>query len=98
MNTIVDTTALKQERINLRLHHAAKALLERAAGVEGKSVSSFILHSALTHAEHTIQTHERMRLNADDSRAFFEALNRPPSFNPALRAALAEHDQRVTSQ
>jgi len=90
--------ALKQERINLRIQCDVKQLLERAAGFEGKTVSNFILNSALAHAEKTIQVHERMRLNDRDSLAFFDALNQPVRFNPKLLAAFEEHDRRVTSQ
>ena len=42
---------IKDERINLRLKNQAKAVLERAASLEGKTVSSFILASALQQAE-----------------------------------------------
>lgn len=89
---------IKQERINLRLRFNAKQMLERAASFEGKTVSSFILGSALAQAEKTIHEHETMALNAHDSEAFFNALDKPMCFNPALTAALAEHGQRVISK
>ncbi|MDR3214453.1 MAG: DUF1778 domain-containing protein [Azoarcus sp.] len=95
MSTATDT---KQERINLRLQDSAKRILERAAGFEGKSMSHFILSSALAYAEKTIHEHEVMRLNARDAEAFFDALAQPVTFNKKLAAALAEHEQRVTSQ
>lgn len=95
MNAATDT---KQERINLRLEHRAKQVLERAARFEGKTVSSFILASALAHAEKTIDAHEVMRLNRQDSEAFFNALVKPVRLNKRLAAALKEHEQRVTSR
>ncbi|MEJ2694854.1 MAG: DUF1778 domain-containing protein [Candidatus Thiodiazotropha sp.] len=52
------TSGTKQERINLRLKYSAKRALERAASFEGKTVSNFILSSALAHAEKTIHEHE----------------------------------------
>jgi len=88
----------KQDRINLRLKRSAKQVLERAASFEGKTVSNFILTSAMARAEKTIQEHEVMRLNARDSEAFFKALGKPVHFNRKLLAALEEHDQRVTSK
>lgn len=39
-----------------------------------------------------------MRLNARDSEAFLNALDKPVHFNRKLLAALEEHDQRVTSK
>lgn len=91
-------TEAKQDRINLRLKHSTKQILERAASFEGKTVSSFILTSALAHAEKTIREHEVMRLNARDAEVFFDALADPVRFNKKLMAAREEHDQRVTSR
>lgn len=94
MRTVTDT---KQERINLRLKHSAKKALERAASFEGKTVSNFILSSALAHAKNTIHEHETMSLNKEDSEAFFNALAKPSSFNKKLATAFEEHEQRVTN-
>ncbi len=91
-------TQNKNERINLRLKSSAKSLIERAASFEGKTVSHFILTSALEQAEKTVQEHEIMTLNAKNSRIFFEALAAPVRFNRKLAAALEEHDQRVVSK
>ncbi len=89
-------TQTKDERINLRLKHNAKLILERAASFEGQTVSKFILSSALAYAERTIQEHEVMTLNLKESEAFFNALASPVQFNDKLVSALKEHDQRVT--
>ncbi len=85
----------KDDRINLRLKHSAKHLLERAASFEGQTVSKFILNSALARAEETIAEYEVMQLNAEDAEAFFNALAKPVQFNTKLTEALKEHDQRV---
>ena len=91
-------TQNKNERINLRVKRSAKSLIERAASFEGKTVSHFILTSALEQAEKTVQKHETLTLNAKTSRIFFEALDAPVHFNRKLAAALDEHDQRVVSK
>jgi uncharacterized protein (DUF1778 family) len=87
-----------KERINLRLKSSAKNLLERAASFEGKTVSHFILASALERAEQAVQDHEIMALNAADSKIFFDALAAPIRLNPKLTAALDEHERRVVSK
>ena len=94
----MSTTQTKDERINLRLKYHAKLMLERAASFEGQTVSKFILNSALNNAEKTIQEHEVMALNTNDSETFFNALATPVQFNSKLATALKEHDQRVTSK
>ncbi|MEN8178970.1 MAG: DUF1778 domain-containing protein [Pseudomonadota bacterium] len=91
-------TAAKNERINLRLKQSAKNLIERAATFEGKTVSSFILSSALTSAEKTIHEHESIQLNEQDAQRFFNALAKPVKFNERLTEALAEHDRQVDSK
>ncbi len=90
-------SATKNERINLRLKQSAKNLIERAATFEGKTVSSFILSSALASAEKTIHEHESIRLNEQDAQRFFDALAKPVRFNKKLTEALVEHDRRVDS-
>lgn len=88
--------AEKTERINLRLKSSVKSVIERAAGFEGKTVSSFILSCALEKAGNTIRKHEVMVLNANNSKTFIEALSKPLKFNKKLTEALKEHDQRIS--
>ncbi len=85
----------KNQRVNLRLDAAAKDAIERAASFEGKTVSKFILASALASAEQTIHAHETMALDKRDSEVFFAALSRPVKFNAKLLSAFTEHGQRV---
>jgi uncharacterized protein (DUF1778 family) len=92
------TTSVKDERINLRLKHNAKQMLERAASFEGKTISKFILGCALERAEQTIHEHEVMSLSAHDSETFFNALAAPAKFNHKLSEALKNHDKCVISK
>ena len=80
----------KSERVNLRLDAAAKRRLERAASVEGKTVSGFILSSALARAEETIQNHETMALSRRDAETFLDAVLMPPKPSTKLSKALAD--------
>jgi len=75
-------TQNKNERINLRVKSSAKRLIARAADFEGKSVSHFILTSALKRAEETVKEHQMMTLNTKNSRAFFDALAAPKIQGP----------------
>jgi uncharacterized protein (DUF1778 family) len=94
----VTAPATKKERINLRLKESAKSLIERAAAFEGKTVSSFILSSAVASAEKTVHEHESLQLNEQDAQRFFDALAKPVRFNEKLTEALVEHDRRVDSK
>ena len=96
--TMDATSQNRNERINLRVKSSAKRLLTRAADFEGKTISHFILTSALKRAEETVQEHQMMTLNTKNSRAFFDALAAPVRFNRKLTAALEEYDKRVISK
>lgn len=95
---MVHANTARSKRINLRLNESAKRRIEQAASVEGKTVSSFIVSSALETAEKTIDRHETMALSRDDALRFFDALADPPPPNDRLRAALEEHTRRVDSR
>ena len=89
---------VRSERINLRLSETAKRRIERAASVEGKTVSAFIVSSALENAEKTVRRHETIALAREDAMRFLDALSDPPPPNDRLRAALEEHARRVDSR
>ena len=91
-------TQNKNERINLRVKSSAKRLIASAADFEGKTVSHFILTSALKRAEETVRKHQMMTLNAKNSRAFFDAVVAPVRFNRKLTTALEEYDKRIISK
>ena len=95
---MAQSSTARSERINLRLGESAKRRIERAASVEGKTVSAFIVSSALEVAERTIDRHETIALGREDARRFFDALANPPPPNDRLRAALEEHALRVDSR
>ena len=95
---MAQTDTVRSERINLRLSETAKRRIEQAASVEGKTVSAFIVSSALENAEKTVRRHETIALAREDATRFFEALSDPPPPNDLLRAALEEHARRVDSR
>ena len=86
------------ERLNLRLNPAAKRRIEQAAAFEGKTVSSFIVSSALAIAERTIREHETMALSRRDAEVFLDAIINPPRPSAKLGKAIEEHRRRVLSR
>ena len=92
---MAQTGTVRSERINLRLSEVAKRRIKQAAYVEGKTVSAFIVASALEKAEKIVRGHEMVTLAREDAIRFFDALADPPPPNDRLRAALEEHARRV---
>lgn len=81
----------KDERLQVRLDERAKSILEQAAGYERKSLSQFVLATALEHAEQIIQEHRDVTLNDADWKRFYEALEKPAAPNRTLRKAFARY-------
>ena len=84
-----------QARFEARLPAATKELIERAAGLGGRSLSDFVISSATEAAMATIERYEKLILvdNADREMCARLLLN-PPKPNKALRDAAKRHRQR----
>lgn len=82
---------IKDERLQVRLDAESKAVLQRAASYRHKTVSQFVLATALEEAEKVIRENEAVTLSGPDWRIFFDALTNPPTPNAALRAAFAKY-------
>ncbi len=88
----------KSERINLRLDAAAKRKIEQAASFEGRTVSGFVLSSALALADEAIRARETMVLSKRDAEVFFDAILNPPAPSETLANAMKEYRRRIVSR
>lgn len=77
----------RDERLEARLTMEQKSLFQRAADLQGRSLSDFVVASAYDAALRAIEDAQTIRLQEADSRAFAEALLNPRRPNAALRAA-----------
>ena len=84
------TPSPRTEKLDLRLTVAAKRTLQTAAMAARRSVSDFVLESALAHAEETLADRQRFGLNAEQWAAFQAALDAPPKPLPRLAGLLEE--------
>jgi uncharacterized protein (DUF1778 family) len=80
----------RSEKLDLRLTPSAKRTLQIAAIAAQRSVSEFVLESALARAEETLPDRQKFGLNADQWEAFQEALDAPTSPAPRLAKLLQE--------
>jgi len=90
-------TRTKAYRFDARLNERQKTLIQRAADLEGRTMTDFVLHSAERAAERAIEDHGILTLTAQDTRVFVEALLNPPDPGPVLRAG-ARHYKRTMSR
>ena len=80
----------RSEKLDLRLTPEAKRTLNIAASAVGRSVSEFVLESALSRAEETLADRRHFGLDAERWEAFMAALEAPPREIPALERLMRE--------
>ncbi|MBV6305642.1 DUF1778 domain-containing protein [Candidimonas humi] len=85
----------KDDRLQVRLSAEAKTVLQLAANYRHKTVSQFVLTTALAEAEKVIRENEAVSLSAADWKVFYDALSNPPAPNAALRKAFAKYQKTV---
>ena len=88
---MANTADIKDDRLQVRLDAEAKRVLQRAARYRHKSVSQFVLATALEEAEKVIRENEAVTLSGADWKVFYDALTNPPAPNAALRKAFAKY-------
>ena len=82
------TTARLEARLPVDVH----ALLKRAADIEGRTLTDFVVTAARNAAVRTINDAEILRLSAEDQNRIVEALLNPPKPAAALRRAFQRRD------
>lgn len=82
------STKRREDRLEVRLTPKAKSMLKRAASVERKTVSAFILDKGLAAAAETLADRREFSLNARQYDAFVAALEAPAKPRPRLERLL----------
>jgi uncharacterized protein (DUF1778 family) len=71
--------------LETRLTAEQKRLIERAAALQGRTVTDFVLTSLQDAAKRAIEEHHQIALSMRDSEAFVDALLNPTPVNDRLR-------------
>ena len=82
-------------RFDARLNEEQKFLIQKAADMEGRTMTNFVLYSAERAAERTIQERTMLILSARETEVFVNALLHPAKPGSTLRAAAARY-KRLT--
>ena len=80
-------------RLEARVDAEIKAKWQQAADLQGITLTDFAIASLQDSADRVIQQHQRMKLTAEDTEAFVDALLNPSEPNENLRLAVAEYQQ-----
>ena len=84
-------------RIEARIAPEVLAVVKRAAEIEGRSVSDFIVSAAQEAAHRTIEETQIIRLSVEDQRAFAEAILNPPPLAPAMERAIERYRKIIAA-
>jgi uncharacterized protein (DUF1778 family) len=82
-------------RLEARITPDALAVVRRAAELQGRSVSDFVVAAAQEAANRTIEETQIIRLSVEDQRAFAAAILNPPPPGPALIRAAEAHRRLI---
>ena len=80
----------RSEKLDLRLTPNAKSVLKAAAAASNRSVSEFVLESALERADEALADRRSFGLSAAQWKEFIAALDAPPRPLPRLERLLKE--------
>ena len=82
-------------RLEARLPTKVYATLKRAADLQGRTLSDFVVSAAHDAARRAIEEEGIIRVSAEDRRRFADALLRPPAPGQKLKRALRRHREEV---
>ncbi|HRG49111.1 MAG: DUF1778 domain-containing protein [Leptospiraceae bacterium] len=78
----------KEERIELRVSNEQKSIIEKAANINGLSLSSYMLSQALQSARIDIENSELIKLTNKDRDLFVNSIEKKYNPNRALKQAM----------
>jgi len=89
--------ANRTARIEARIAPDALRIVKRAAELQGRSLSDFVVAAAQEAAFRTIDEAQIIRLSIEDQQRFIQLLLKPPAPAPALKRAKRAHSRLIAS-
>jgi uncharacterized protein (DUF1778 family) len=85
----------RTSRIEARIAPDALEIVKRAAELQGRSVSDFVVAAAEEAAQRAIEASHLIRLSVEDQARFADILLNPPEPSHALKRAKEAHGRMV---
>lgn len=82
-------------RLEARISPEMLTVVKRAAEIQGRSVSDFVVAAAQEAAQRTIEDTTIIRLSIEDQRSMVDTILHPPEPNEALRKAAEAYKRLV---
>ncbi|MCX7151392.1 MAG: DUF1778 domain-containing protein [Proteobacteria bacterium] len=88
-------TPLATARLEARISTDLHTMLKRAAEIQGRTMTDFVVFAVQDAAQRAIEQAEVIRLSLLDQQCFAQALLSPPQPVPALKRAFARRRKLV---
>ena len=88
-------TAQRQARLEARIAPDVHEILKRAAEIEGRSLTDFVVAAASAAARQTIEQQGVLNLSLESAQLFASLLADPPAPTPAMERERAHHERLV---
>jgi uncharacterized protein (DUF1778 family) len=85
----------RTERVEARIAPDVLAIVRRAAEIEGRSLSDFLVGAAQEAACRTIEQTQIIRLSIEEQQRFASLLLAPPALPPAMARAAKAHKKLI---
>jgi uncharacterized protein (DUF1778 family) len=85
----------RTSRLEARITPDALEIVKRAAEIEGRSLSDFVVAAAREAAKRTIEESHLIRLSVEDQHRLVDLLLDPPAVTPALERAREAHARLI---
>lgn len=86
-------TASSHSRLEARISTDLHSMLRRAAELQGRTVTDFVVSAVQDAAQRAIEQSELIRVSLADQESFARALLSPPLPSPALKRAFARRSK-----
>lgn len=90
-------SSARTTRLEARISSEALAVVRRAAEIQGRSLSDFVVSAAQEAAQRAIEDAHILRLAIEDQQLLADAILNSPEPNEALRRAAAAHRRLAVS-
>lgn len=91
-------TATPTARLEARIPTDLHALLKRAAELQGRTMTDFVIAAVQEAAQRAVEESDVIRLSLTDQECFAQALIAPPAPAPALKRAFARRKKLLRTE
>lgn len=91
------TKRLQSARLEARISPDLHLIVKRAAEIQGRTMTDFVIHALQLAASQTIERSDRVRMSVLDQEAFANALIAPAKPNAAIKRAFAKANKLLAA-